>query len=72
MGCYYSEEEKIFRQKLRAFGIKDPKIIESPNGVLIAYPKPGSNDTWKASYFHEDNQRFEYVDNIKPRQYEIL
>lgn len=64
-----SVEEKIFREKLRAFGINDPKIIESPSGVLIAYPQPGSDETWKASYFHEENQRFEYVDNIKAKIY---
>ena len=65
----YSIEETIFREKLRAFGIKDPKIIQSPSGVLIAYPQPGSDETWKASYFHEENQRFEYVDNIKAKIY---
>ncbi len=64
-----SLEEKIFREKLRAFGIKDPKIIESPSGVLLAYPRPESNQTWRASYYHEENQRFEYIDNIKPKKY---
>ena len=37
----YSIEETIFREKLRAFGIYDPKIVERPSDVLIAYPKPG-------------------------------
>lgn len=64
-----SVEEKIFREKLRAFGINDPKIIERPSGVLLAYPRPESNQTWRASYYHEENQRFEYVDNIKPKKY---
>ena len=63
----YSIEETIFREKLLAFGIKDPKVIERPSGMLIAYPQPGSDETWKASYFHEEDQRFEYVDNIKPK-----
>ena len=64
-----SVAEKKFRENLLAFGIEDPKIIVSPSGVLIAYPQPGSDETWKASYFHEENQRFEYVDNIKPKNY---
>ena len=65
----YSIEETIFREKLRAFGINDPKIIQSPSGVLLAYPRPESNQTWRASYYHEENQRFEYVDNIKAKIY---
>ena len=55
-----SVEEKIFREKLRAFGIKDPKIIERPSGVLIAYPKPGEDEKWKASFYQDEKEQFHF------------
>ena len=56
----YSIEETIFREKLRAFGIKDPKIIERPSGVLIAYPKPGEDEKWKASFYQDEKEQFHF------------
>ena len=53
-------EEKIFREKLSAFGIKNPKIIVSPSGVLIAYPEPGSHETWKASFYQDDKEQYHF------------
>jgi len=54
------EEEKIFLQKLNAFGIKDPKIIESPSGLLYTYSEPEANHTWKASFYQDDNELYHF------------
>ena len=56
----YSIEETIFREKLLTFGIKNPKIIESPSGVLIAYPEPGSDENWRASFYKDDQEIYHF------------
>lgn len=56
--CY--SEEKIFREKLSAFEIKNPKIIVSPSRVLIAYPEPGTNETWRASFYQDDKEQYHF------------
>ena len=56
--CY--SEEKIFREKLSAFEIKNPKIIVSPSRVLIAYPKPGEDEKWKASFYQDEKEQYHF------------
>jgi hypothetical protein len=55
-----SVEEKIFRKKLRAFGIYYPKIMERPSGVLIAYPQPGEAEKWKASFYQDEKEQYHF------------
>ncbi len=55
-----SIEEKIFKEKLRAFGIYDSKIIERPSGVLIAYPQPGEDEKWKASFYQDEKEQYHF------------
>ena len=54
-----SEEEKIFREKLKAFGIEKP-IIRKKNGILYATPSPLSSRKWKATYNHDKKKRFSF------------
>ena len=67
----YNFEEKNFKEKLKDMGISDPKILRRPSGLYIAYPQPGSSETWKASYYKDDEDRyhFEYTNDVKPRMY---
>ena len=64
-------EEKSFKEKLKDMGITNPKIVRRPSGLYIAYPQPGSSETWKASYYKDDEEsyHFEYTNDVKPKKY---
>ena len=51
--------EKNFREKLQVLGILNP-VIRNKDGILYAEPDPLSYRNWKASYDHDNNQKFTF------------
>ncbi len=63
----YNEVEDYLIGRLKEMEITNPKIVRTPSGLFIAYPQPGSFETWQASCYKDDKEQyhFEYTKDSK-------